>query len=320
MKFTSGTRHHHAHDTLKAAGWKSVAWGGVQFAVPREWEPGRIGARHLLFECDAGPAMEIKWGPSGRRFSSRRYLRRLARQVGRGGAVFQERALPVDGGNFPGPVEGLGFEWKGKDGGAVGALLFCPVCRTVSLLQFFRRGPGAESDRQVVRVIDSFQDHRADGRCAWALYDIRAVLPGCFRLVGHRFEAGFFMLEFRGNRRGLTLYRWAPAGVLLKDQDIETFAAASAGGAGMDFRPLAGAGRVGVEGVDPRPAGLAGRLKAVLRPRFRGVRVWCVDHRNRILGVRLEAPQPLTTTELSELCSAYGMDDETERQADVNPI
>jgi len=299
---------------VRAAGWKSIAWGGVQFAVPREWEPGRIGPRHLLLECDTGPAMEIKWGPAGRRFSSRRHLRRLAREVGRAGAVFQERALPADGGNAPEPVEGLGFEWKGKDGGAVGALLFCPVCRTVSLIQFFRRGPGAESDRQASRVIGSFQDHRSDGRCAWALYDIRAVLPVHFRLVGQRFEAGRFVLEFRGDRRGLTLYRWAPAGVLLKDRDMEAFAAASAGGVGVDFRPLTGAGRIGVEGVDPHPVDLAGRLMAVLRrPRFRGVRVWCVERRNRILGLRLEAPQPVTAAELSELCRAYGMDDETER-------
>ena len=213
-------------ETVKDAGWKSVAWSGVQFAVPREWEPGRIGARHLLFESDDGPAMEIKWGPSGRGFSSRRYLRRLARRVARGGAVFQERALPADGGSPPGPVEGLGFEWKGKDGGAVGALLFCPVCRTVSLLQFFLRASGSGGDRQALQVIDSFQDHRSDGRCAWALYDIRAVLPVHFRLVGHRFEAGRFMLEFRGRRRGLMLYRWAPAGVLLKDQTLDAFAAA----------------------------------------------------------------------------------------------
>jgi hypothetical protein len=309
-----------ASETVTEDGWKSIAWSGVQFAVPRDWEPGRIGARHLLFECDDGPAMEIKWGPAGRGFSSRRYLRRLARRVGRAGAVLQERALPVDGGKSAGPFEGLGFEWKGKDGGAVGALLFCPVCRTVSLLQVFLRAPGAGGDRQLLRVIDSFRDHRIDGRCAWALYDIRAVLPAHFRLVGHRFEAGLFMLEFRGRRHGLTLYRWAPAGVLLKDQAIDAFAAASAGGAGLDFRPLAGAGRVGVEGVDPPPVGPAGRLKAVLRRnRFRRVRVWCVDRRNRILGVRLEAPQPVTAADLSELCRAYGMDDEIERETAVNP-
>jgi len=90
----------------------------------------------------------------------------------------------------------------------------------------------------------------------------------------------------------------------------------------MDFRLLGGAGRVGAEGVDPRPAGLADRLKALLRrPRFRGVRVWRVDRRNRILGVRLEGgPQPVTAAELSELCSAYGMDDETESQAGVDPV
>jgi hypothetical protein len=302
------------------AGWKPVAWGGVQFAVPRKWEPCRIAARHLLFESDTGPAMEIKWGPSGRRFPDRRYLQRLARQVGRAGAIFRERAWPVAGGRFQGPFEGLGFEWQGKEGGALGALLFCPVCRTVSLVQFFRRGPGNEADRLAARVIGSFQDHRSDGRCAWALYDIRAVVPEHFRLVGHRFEAGRFVLKFRGRRRGLTLYRWAPAGVLLKDQGLDAFAAAGAGGAGMDFRPRTGAGRIEVEAFDPPPVGLAGRLRAVLRrPRFRGIRVWCVEGRNRILGLRLEAPQPVTAAELSELCRDYGMDEATENQTGLDP-
>lgn len=306
---------------MRAAGWKTIAWGGVQFAVPTEWEPGRIGLRYLLLESEFGPVMEVKWEPSGRRFSRRRHLRRLARQVGRKGAIFRERALPADWRRSLGPVEGIGFEWKNKEQSAVGALLFCSVCRTVSLLQFFRRGPGADSDRQAARVLGSFQDHRTDGRCAWALYDIQAVLPEHFRLHAHRFEAGRFVLEFRGRRRRLTLYRWAPASVLLEDRVLKDFAAASADGAGIDFRPLAVAGRAGFEGVDTRPAGLAGRLAAVLRrPWLRGVRVWCVESRNRILGVRLEARQPVTASELSGLCSAYGMDDETENQADLDPI
>jgi hypothetical protein len=306
---------------VKAAGWKSVAWGGVQFTVPQAWEPGRIGPRYLLLESEVGPAMEVTWGPSGRRFSSRRYLQKLARQVSCRGAVFQERTLPADWRQRLGPVEGIGFEWRGKEQSAVGALLFCSVCRTVSLLQLFRRGPGADSDRHAARVLGSFQDHRTDGSCAWALYDIQAVLPGHFRLYAHRFEAGRFVLEFRGRRRRLTLYRWAPAGVLLKDRALKDFAAVSAGGAGIDFHPLAAAGRAGVEGVDTRPAGLAGRLDAVLRrPWLRGVRVWCVESRNRILGVRLEARQPVTAAELSGLCNAYGMDDETENQADLDPI
>jgi hypothetical protein len=264
--------------------------------------------------------MEVKWEPSGSRFSRRRHLRRLARQVGRKGAIFRERALPADWRQSLGPLEGVGFEWKAKRESAIGALLFCPACRTVSLLQFFRRDHGVESDRHVAQVLGSFQDHRADDRCAWSLYDIHAVLPAHFRLVDHRFEAGRFMMEFRAGRRRLTLYRWAPAGVLLKDRDLEAFAAASAGGAGVDFRPLADSSRAGVEGVDPLPSGLAGRLRAVLgRPRFRAVRVWCVERRNRILGARLEAPQPVTEAELSELCNAYGMADETENQARLDP-
>lgn len=305
---------------MKAANWRAVAWSGVQLAVPNEWQPARIGPRYLLLESEFGPTMEVKWGPSGSRLSRRRRFRRLARQIDRKGAIFRERALPADWRRSLGLLEGVGFEWKAEKECAVGALLFCPVCRTVSLIQFFHRGHGAESDRQAAQVLGSFQDHRSDGRCAWSLYDINAVLPAQFRLTEHRFEAGRFVLEFRDGRRRLTLYRWAPAGVLLEGRNLEAFAAASAGGSGVDFLPLPDAGRAGVEGVDPRPSGLAGRLKMALRrPRFRGVRVWCVERRNRILGVRLEAPHPVTAAELSELCSAYGMADETESKTGLDP-
>lgn len=305
---------------MKRSNWKSVAWSGVRFAIPSDWAPGRIGSHHLLLESEAGPVMEIKWGPVRGRFSSRRQLRRIARQVGRGAAVFRERPLSAEWRNALGSVEASGFEWNGKGQGAIGALLFCPVCRTVSLVQFFHCDGSANIDKRAARVLASFRDHREDGRSAWALYDISAILPGHFRRERHRFEAGRFVLEFRGRRCRLTLYRWAPAAVLLNGRDLKAFAQAAAGGMGLEFRPLAVAGYAGVEGFDPRPTGLAGRFKALLKTTaFRGVRVWHVERRNRILGVRLEAPQPIGAGDLHAVCDGYGMDDEAENEAPFDP-
>lgn len=305
---------------MKRSNWKSVAWGGVRFAVPTNWTPGRIGPRHLLLESEAGPAMEIKWGPVRGRFSRRGQLRRIARQVSRNAAVFRERPLNAEWRRALGSVEASGFEWNGKGQGAIGALLFCSVCRTASLMQFFHCGGGAAIEERASRVLASFQDHREDGRSVWALYDISAILPGHFRRESHRFEAGRFVLEFRGRRCRLTLYRWAPAGVLLKGKDLGAFAEAAAGGLGIEFRPLDVAGYAGVEGFDPRPTGLAGRLKASLKmTSFRGVRVWHVERRNRILGMRLEARQPIGADELRAMCYSYGMDDEAENDPAFDP-
>jgi hypothetical protein len=254
------------------------------------------------------------------RFSSRPYLRRITRQVSRTAAVFQERPLSPEWRKALGSIEAAGFEWRGRGQGAAGALLFCRACRTASLIQFFLGGAEGAIDERAAGVLASFRDHREDGRCVWALYDIFAALPRDFRRESHRFETGRFVLAFRGRGCRLTLYRWAPAAVLLKGRGLGSFAEAAAGGEGIEFRPLEVAGHAGVEGFDPRPAGPIGRLRGWLRlASFRGVRIWHVERRNRILGVRLEAKQPFGAGELRRVCDGYGMDDEAEIQAPFDP-
>jgi len=43
--------------------WKEIAWNGVRFKTPAEWEIAQIGPRHLILENEMGPVMEVKWGP-----------------------------------------------------------------------------------------------------------------------------------------------------------------------------------------------------------------------------------------------------------------
>jgi hypothetical protein len=44
-----------------------------------------------------------------------------------------------------------------------------------------------------------------------------------------------------------------------------------------------------------------------------------VERRNRILGIRLEARQPIAAGKLREVCDGYGMDDEAENEAACDP-
>jgi hypothetical protein len=130
--------------------------------------PGRIGESHLFAESEAGPVMEIKWG-GARRFSPLP-ARRIARQVTQRRS-FSERLK-----------RGVARHWdrprlpalNGTAGqGAIGVLLFCSVCRTASLIQFFHRDGAVNIHEQAAGVLASFRDHREDGRSAWALYDLR---------------------------------------------------------------------------------------------------------------------------------------------------
>ena len=218
---------------------KEIAWNGIRFVVPAAWEPGRIGPRHLVIESESGPAMEIKWGPVKGRFSRRAHLRRLSKLTRARGATLREWAPPQDWKQALTRFEYAGFAWEAGGEAAVGAILHCPACRTASVIQFFqppgRRGVAG----QAVAVLASLRDHRDDGRVAWAVYDILALLPSGFALVRHRFEAGRFFLEFRDRRRSISLFRWAPAAVLLRDRDLSRFAETAAGFDGMEFRATA---------------------------------------------------------------------------------
>jgi len=222
--------------------------------------------------------------------------------------MFRETALAAQWRPCVAGFDSTGFQWDAGAERAAGILLYCPICRTASMIQFLER-PGADI-AIAARVLASFRDHRSDGRIAWALYDVAANLPDRFILDRCRFEAGRFVLEFKGPGRRLTLYRWAPADVLLQNQGLAEFAQTAAGGNGLVFRSSTVDGHPAVDGTDPMPAGCAGRWRARLGlARFRRLRLWRMAGRNRILGVRLESLRPIEDPEMQVVSDTYGMAD-----------
>lgn len=300
--------------------WKAIAWNGLSLAVPGDWEPGRIGRRHLLFESESGPAMEIKWDTVKGRFCRRRQLEELARRIGRTLSTFQKKPLSDECRKSLSGYDVEGFQWDAASERAEGLLIFCPICRTASLVRFFDRPGSAAFNPIAYRILASFRDHRSDRRVSWALYDIIAWLPDAFVLERHRFEAGRFMLEFSSRPWRLILYRWAPAEVLLQKRSLADFAQMIDGSKGLAFNFLTFAGHAGIEGRDPAPAGWAARLKTRLgMTSFRRLRLWHIAERNRILGVRLEGRRPIGDSEMCELSDAYGMDHEKDRVPFADP-
>ena len=295
---------------MTPANGKEIAWNGIRFVVPSAWEPGRIGPRHLVIESDTGPAMEIKWGPVKGRFSRRAHLRRLSKLTLARGAALREWAPPQDWKLALTRFECTGFAWEAGSEAAVGAILHCPACRTASVIQFFQPPGRRGAAVQTVAVLASLQDHRDDGRVAWAVYDICALLPSGFTLARHRFEAGRFFLEFRAQRRTIGLFRWAPAAVLLRDRDLGRFAETVAGLDGMEFRATDVEDRPEVEGRE-RADGCARRLASSLglRP-VRAARIWHVPARNRILGIVVEGRFAIDPAVMETVRGGYGLVEE----------
>ena len=286
--------------------WKEIAWYGVRFKIPPDWQLGQIGIRYLLFEDDNGPSMEIKWTPIKGKFSHQAHLKRLAslqkRQVGKSikaepvSAVWETALSHFEAGEF---------SWKSDSTHGKGVILFCPTCHNASLIQFFHKSP-RKIDLVTSNILNSFRDHRSDDQILWSAYDIRALVPETFELKHYRFEAGRYELDFADRGQRIILYRWAPASVLLSKQDLVQFARSVANFSKTE--PVAGK----MNGCDTvewsvSPASDWGRWMSrfLRKSSFYWLGIWHLESKNRIMGVRAEGKKPLDTELLDRICRHY---------------
>jgi hypothetical protein len=287
--------------------WRQIAWNGVRFDTPMDWQIGKIGHRYLLLETPRGPAMEIKWAPVKGKFKLRTQLKRLAasqgRQLRRG---LREEKLPTDWARAVERYDSLGFAWQTDSIGGRGVVLYCHVCRKAVLLQFFEK-TGQRPFKHVDRLLASFQDHSEGRKMLWSVFDIVAEVPENYQLKRFRFEAGAYELFFTKRQLQLTLLRWGPAAVLLKDGGLEGFEQRCLGLSTNRSVRVKKRSPLTLELEDGFPSGLFPRLYRRLQrhPLYRCLRLWQEVDKNRILGVRLEGRQPIEAGVLDGICKTY---------------
>lgn len=290
----------------RAETWKQVAWNGICFKAPAEWEVGQIGSRHLILEDQTGPVMEVKWAEVKGTFSHKAHLKRLAAVHSRKKkGHIAEWFLPPHWQTALADYDASGFLWQGHAAGSRGAILFCPLCRKAALIQFFEDS-SAEREKILLAVLRSFRDHRQDGLAQWAIFDIRVTLPQTMRLLRFRFDVGKYEIVFTEGAQTIHLHRWAPAAALLAGRDLVDFARLIPEFA-ADLPRAENAGACGTLEWQVSPATAwhrrLGRLK--LKPSFYWFRLWREDEKNRILGVRAESKRPFDAQGLIQICRNY---------------
>jgi hypothetical protein len=278
-----------------------IAWNGVCFRAPARWEIGRIGLRYLLLETLDGPQMEIKWAPVKGKLMPERQLKKLAgmqqRQVRKS---FELCRLPEEWQALSQRFRTTGFLWEGPDLRGRGLLLFCPHCRTATLIQFYTRG-GDRPDPAAARMLASFKDH---GHSRLAVFDIQAELPRGFALQSYRFNPGQYELSFRDKHHTAVLYRWSPAAVLLRNQTLVEFTSARFD---MKRYDILKSDDATVEGGLRRTPSIGRRLWNRLHkaPHFRWTRIWHENGKNRLLGVDVSGRHRVDQRTFADLCNRY---------------
>jgi hypothetical protein len=121
-------------------------------------------------------------------------------------------------------------------------------------------------------------------------------LPPAFGLKKWHFAAGAYQLDFAGPGRRLTLYRFAPAVVILKTQSLDQLA--------LKLVPGCAPEKAGQWHLDRKgPARWLGRLAGRQDWQCR-LRLWHLADANRILGVALKGAG-ISPAEMDRICEAY---------------
>lgn len=286
--------------------WKEIAWYGMRFKIPADWQLSQIGIRYLSIEDEQGPVMEIKWAPVKGRFSHSTHLKRLtALQKRQLRKSLKPEPLSAEWAQALSRFKASEFSWQSHSTGGRGVLLYCSECRHATLVQFFQKG-AIPNQTVFTQILNSIRDHRSDGQILWSAYDIRALLPATYHLKSYRFDAGQYMLDFAEGNQHIVLYRWSMASVLLDKQDLTQLAKTVASFGGSD--PVAGT-IDGHDMVEWSTAPVADWQRRLSRFKYKAsygwLGLWYLKAKNRILGVKAEGKKPLDTAILEHVCSHY---------------
>ncbi|MFC1799210.1 hypothetical protein ACFLZL_05345 [Thermodesulfobacteriota bacterium] len=291
--------------TPAALAWKQIAWNGISISIPQSWEVEKIGNHYLALEENTRPVMELKWHRVKGNFSHRKHLRRLAGLYNKNlTQKINASPLPSEWEQALDRFDAKGFSWRDDNVQGIGAIIYCPICQTATLIQFYRHKQ-AQTAKVSQHILTSFRDHRKDQMIIWAVFDIRAAIPAEYTLEAYRLEAGRFSLAFTAKHQKLKLYRWGPAAVLLSEKDLLHFL--------RDQRLIPEAARLindGKNQIEGIVSSSSGRWPAVInllkpRPSFQAFRFWHLEDKNRILGVYTAGKKAISNEGFNALCSGY---------------
>lgn len=278
--------------------WQLIGWDGITVRLPQQWQPTVILRDYLFFEHEGRPVFEMKWQPAGRRFAPEKILKNIGKTLQHAHSSLRE----WDGlSSLAGPADRFtvtGFQLREGALDSRGLLLYCPACRRATLLRLYGEPPA--DSLTLEHILTSFSDHADGDDLLWAVYDICCRLPARAKLVTHEFLAGRYAIAFSLDAVLLTLLRFKPAAVLLRNQDLTAFGA-----------PLAGTARRAGQGSPDASTWIeaaSGPLRLLRRlqrkPAWSWLKLWHIRDENVILGVKGEGTRGGPDTALLENISS----------------
>lgn len=199
---------HLSHDQPKKIGWNSIS-----MVIPASWEFRVAGKKHLVFEDDFTPLLQLEW------------------ELGSHQQELAKFSLPQDQ-NDPGgftPDQDTGWEQLTENflcqpinrnaTSALEGLLQCKTCATTFHFQLLRKSP--ETEALSIEALRSLRCHSHENGIPWTLLDTTFLLPGNAVLQQYGFKAGLCWASCQQDGNIIQIARLAPAERRLAEASVE---------------------------------------------------------------------------------------------------
>lgn len=277
---------------------KLIAWSGLCLHVPTTWEVRVSGQRHLVFEKDFQPQLQIRWEKLANH--TPRYLKkRLSKFANQMGSIIPEESFPAEFDQLQKKF-GLVTGFQDEHGMVKGGICFCPDCHTLVLFQVLSTESAILKRISLCLATLSCHNH---SDTLWRVQDFSLTLPVSFILKDYTFGAGLSRLSFCSSDLFLQTCILGPADTRLNQQPLVEIFLILAGIPDLDL--VIGEDNNSCEGY--RSPTIAKQISFRLRREkpFISAKIWHDIVSNRLLTVILSSNRPIPMTTTNKICSQY---------------
>ncbi len=204
-------------------GRKNIAWDGISFDIPSEFEVSGIDKSFIQLDNGEHPCAEIRWYDSGKTYKEQNYFRQLAKKIeAASGIKIESSVLPS---TWKKPLErfhSTAFYWQSDLSTGRGVMFYCAKTSNVMLIQFIGKG-GEQLDSAATMLFESIKFYNTEEYTPWRIYDMEAKLPISYKLDTFEFKPGRFKIGLCNENESISLYRISPADTILKERSLGEF-------------------------------------------------------------------------------------------------
>lgn len=199
---------------------KLLAWNGVSFEAPADWEILSFGKNALMAGLPEKPLFSCRFNHVKGRFNLKKHFARL-KKAHQGPSAQRPEPVepPASWGGGLSRFDALCFRWGERSAPGLGAILHDPQSAVAAVVHL----PEPLAPEIAARLFATFAAYPFAEPRPFALFDFFAVLPGGYALTRYKLTAGYYRLELAAKGTTLTIERFGPAELALAGRSLEAW-------------------------------------------------------------------------------------------------